>query len=271
MEMSKYLIGPWLALLTLALTPAKGTADHAGSPDAFPRITILFNNVSHAPGLALGWGFSCLVESPEKIILFDTGADGEVLLANMRRLELDPERIDVVFLSHIHSDHTGGLDAILARGSDVQVVLPQGFPTPFLRSIVEKGAQVQVVEKGGRLMDRVYSTGPFDVGIVEQALILETRKGLVVITGCAHPGIVHIAESAVRLTGIRIHLLLGGFHLEGKKRSEIQAIIFRLKAMGVEKVAPSHCTGEAAIAAFRQAWGTDFVEGGLGASIALSF
>lgn len=88
-----------------------------------------------------------------------------------------------------------------------------------------------------------------------------------VVTGCAHPGIVRIAETAGRLTGKRIHLLMGGFHLMGADRGEIQAIIGRLRALGVEKIAPSHCTGDAAIAQFRKAWGKDFVEGGLGAVI----
>jgi 7,8-dihydropterin-6-yl-methyl-4-(beta-D-ribofuranosyl)aminobenzene 5'-phosphate synthase len=62
-------------------------------------------------------------------------------------------------------------------------------------------------------------------------------------------------------------LLLGGFHLGGASRTGIQAIVARLRSLGVRKVAPSHCTGEAATALFRQAWGHDFVEAGLGAVI----
>ena len=269
--MSRDFMGPWLPLFVMALTIIHGTEAYAGARGASLRITILFNNVSHMPGLASGWGFSCLVEGPEKTILFDTGADGEMLLANMRRLELDPKGVDVVFLSHIHGDHTGGLDAFLVQRSGVEVVMPTGFPATFLKAVTGRGAQVKMVRTGGRLMDRVYSTGPFHDGIVEQAMIVETEKGLVVITGCAHPGIAHIAETAVRLTGSRIHLLLGGFHLLGKSPMEIQAIISRLKALGVKKVASSHCTGETAIALFRQAWGKDFIEGGLGAVIEFPF
>jgi 7,8-dihydropterin-6-yl-methyl-4-(beta-D-ribofuranosyl)aminobenzene 5'-phosphate synthase len=61
--------------------------------------------------------------------------------------------------------------------------------------------------------------------------------------------------------------LMGGFHLGNASRAEIEEIIARLRASGVEKVAPSHCTGDDAIAAFRRAWGEDFIEGGLGAVI----
>jgi len=118
-----------------------------------------------------------------------------------------------------------------------------------------------------RLFDRAYSTGPLDHGLVEQALVIDADPGLVVLTGCAHPGIVRIAESATQLTGRPVHLLVGGFHLMRAAPAEIDAVVARLRALGVAKVAPSHCTGAAAIARFRQAWGADFVEGGLGAVI----
>lgn len=255
-----------LLFAALALTQADAAYPHP-APPAGLRITVLFNNVPHLPGLTTGWGFSCLIEGPDKTILFDTGADGAVLLANMRRMGLSPRAVEAIVLSHIHADHTGGLDALLAANADLEVWLPAEFPAAFQRAVAGRGSRVRPVSGGGRLFGSAWSTGPLDDGIIEQALILDTAQGLVVITGCAHPGIVRIAETAGRLTGNKIHLLMGGFHLMGTDRPEIQAIIARLQALGVEKVAPSHCTGEAAIAQFRQAWGKDFVEGGLGAVI----
>lgn len=231
------------------------------------RITVVFNNVPHRLELTPGWGFSSLIEGPDKTILFDTGGDGAVLLANMRRLGLSAKAVEAIVLSHIHADHTGGLNGFLAENADLEVWLPAQFPSSFQRAVSERGARVRAVREGGRLFDEVWSTGPLGNATIEQALILDTAQGLVVVTGCAHPGIVRIAETAGRLTGKRIHLLMGGFHLMGTDRAEIQAIIARLRALGVEKLAPSHCTGDAAIAQFRKAWGKDFVEGGLGAVI----
>jgi 7,8-dihydropterin-6-yl-methyl-4-(beta-D-ribofuranosyl)aminobenzene 5'-phosphate synthase len=250
----------------LALIPADASRPHAGSPPEL-RITVLFNNVPQRPGLTTGWGFSCLIEGLEKTVLFDTGGDGPVLLANMRRLGISPKIVDAIVLSHIHADHTGGLDAVLAEHPDVDVWLPAQFPATFQRAITSRGARVRLVHEGGRLFGNVYSTGPMDGSLVEQALVVDTPRGLVVITGCAHPGIDHIAEQAVHLTGKKIYLLMGGFHLGSKDRLEVETIIDRLRALGVESVAPSHCTGEAAIGLFRQRWGKDFVEGGLGAVI----
>ncbi len=257
-------------VLVLITTVAPGAANGAAGEKPCLRITVLFDNVSHRPGLAPGWGFSCLVEVPGKTILFDTGADGGTLLENMKRLGITPDGIAAVFLSHTHGDHTGGLADLLARRPGIEVFLPAGFPASFRQAVGDRGADVRTVDAGNRLATRVTSTGGLARnGIVEQAMIVETPQGLVVITGCAHPGIVRVAETAKRLTGKRIHLLMGGFHLGGASRTEIQAIIARLKSLGVQKVAPSHCTGEAATALFRQSWGHDFVEAGLGAVIVL--
>jgi 7,8-dihydropterin-6-yl-methyl-4-(beta-D-ribofuranosyl)aminobenzene 5'-phosphate synthase len=101
----------------------------------------------------------------------------------------------------------------------------------------------------------------------EQALIVDTSQGLVVITGCAHPDIANMAEHATKYLDKNIYLLMGGFHLAGRSGTEIREIIQRLKALDVKKVAPSHCTGDTAIHMFREAWKEDFLEGGLGADI----
>jgi 7,8-dihydropterin-6-yl-methyl-4-(beta-D-ribofuranosyl)aminobenzene 5'-phosphate synthase len=105
--------------------------------------------------------------------------------------------------------------------------------------------------------------------IKEQALILETMNGLVVVTGCAHPGIVNVVRKAKALLKQDVYLALGGFHLMGMSRKQIGEIIHQLKSMGVKQVAPSHCTGDKAISLFKEAWGNNFLEGGAGAIIKL--
>jgi 7,8-dihydropterin-6-yl-methyl-4-(beta-D-ribofuranosyl)aminobenzene 5'-phosphate synthase len=87
----------------------------------------------------------------------------------------------------------------------------------------------------------------------EQALIVHTRHGVILITGCAHPGIVAIARAARDVD--RIRLILGGFHLGGKDDAEIQTIITQLRGLGVEGLAPCHCTGDQAMRRFEEAWG----------------
>lgn len=233
------------------------------------RFHVVFNNVPYKAGLTTSWGFSCLVEGLAETVLFDTGGDGDILLANMQQLGLDVGAIDAVVLSHIHGDHTGGLGAVLARNPDVTVYVPESFPASFRQEIVSLGAAVETVAGPRQLLEGVYSTGEMGWGVEEQALIVDARDGLVVMTGCAHPNVADMAERATSYRGRSIALLMGGFHLGGSSDVEIEAIIKRLKGLGVKKVAPSHCTGERAIQLFREAWGKDFIEGGLGAVIEL--
>jgi 7,8-dihydropterin-6-yl-methyl-4-(beta-D-ribofuranosyl)aminobenzene 5'-phosphate synthase len=105
--------------------------------------------------------------------------------------------------------------------------------------------------------------------IKEQALILETKHGLVVVTGCAHPGVVNVVRKATALFNQNVYLALGGFHLMGMGPTQIREIIRQLKSLGVKQVAPSHCTGDKAISLFKEAWGDNFLEGGAGAIITL--
>ncbi len=231
------------------------------------RLYVVFNNLPYKQGLETNWGFACLVEGLEKTILFDTGGNGEILLANMQRLGLDVNQIDAIVLSHIHGDHTGGLDAVLTHNSDVTVFLPASFPTSFRQEVNRYGAQIETVSGPRQLLAGVYSTGEMNGGLTEQALIVDTRQGLIVITGCAHPNVADMAEQAQTYRNKNIYLLMGGFHLGSKSTNEILSIINRLKALGVRKVAPSHCTGNKAVQLFRKTWADDFIEGGLGTII----
>jgi 7,8-dihydropterin-6-yl-methyl-4-(beta-D-ribofuranosyl)aminobenzene 5'-phosphate synthase len=241
----------------------------AVEPLAPPRITVVYNNVPHAPGLATAWGFAALIETGAETVLFDTGGDGPTLLANLARLNIEPGRVTAIVLSHIHGDHTGGLDDFLAQQPNVTVYLPRSFPAAFVRAVESRGARVATVSGPQCLFANLYSTGELGDGTKEQALIVDTATGLVVMTGCAHPDIVKIARAARDYRGKDIHLLMGGFHLLNRGPEQNRATVAALRKLGVRQVAPSHCTGDAAIALFRAAWGKDFIEGGCGAVIEL--
>jgi 7,8-dihydropterin-6-yl-methyl-4-(beta-D-ribofuranosyl)aminobenzene 5'-phosphate synthase len=88
---------------------------------------------------------------------------------------------------------------------------------------------------------------------------------MVLLTGCSHPGIVKIIETAKRIhPEKRLLLVAGGFHLALKRTARIRKISEQLRQLGVEKIAPSHCTGNAAIKTFRDEWGASFVDLNIG-------
>jgi 7,8-dihydropterin-6-yl-methyl-4-(beta-D-ribofuranosyl)aminobenzene 5'-phosphate synthase len=228
------------------------------------NLTIVYDNNAYDPHLRTAWGFSCLIEYQEQVVLFDTGGDSLTLLANMATLGIDPVQIEAVVLSHIHGDHTGGLSGLLPMADDdLPVFVPQSFPARF-KDAVRARAQLVEVDGPREIGEGMYTTGEMGAGIIEQSLMVETDEGLVVITGCAHPGIVDIVRKAKALSDDEVYLVLGGFHLGGKSRKQIEGILSEFRRLGVRKVAPCHCTGEQAIRMFRQEYGEDFIQAGVG-------
>jgi len=189
-----------------------------------------------------------------------------MLMGNLKTLGFDPREIDAIVLSHIHNDHTGGLDALLAVNDLATVFVPRSFPDEFKTRVSKRAPLIQVREPM-TITEHIRTTGELGTAIVEQALIIETDEGLIVVTGCAHPGIVEMARKAKSFGDV--HLVMGGFHLGDKSASEVEAVIAELKRLGVRQVAPSHCTGEAAIRQFSTAFGDDFIQAGAGLRITI--
>lgn len=246
--------------------PAMGSETETARGEERAVLTVLYDNNPYDPRLRTAWGFACLVETSHGVVLFDTGGDGGVLLANLETLGFDPRRIQAVVLSHIHSDHVGGLEALLKLNDDLIVYVPQSFPEEFVAAL---GGRARVVEVAGRqeIIRGIYSTGELGDKIIEQSLVVETARGLVVLTGCAHPGVTQIVRRAAE-QGM-VHLVMGGFHLAGASPAEVQEVIDELEALGVEKVAPCHCTGTDAIASFAEAFGPDFIQAGVGTVVSI--
>jgi len=210
-------------------------------------IITIYDNYQMNPELRTGWGFSCLIKINEKSILFDTGADFETLLYNMEKVKINPKDINFVFISHLHGDHTGGLEGILKIKSDLKVYKPDSF------------------SKETEISEGIWTTGPLGIWIKEQSLIINSEKGLIVITGCAHPGVVNIIKKTKEIfPNENIYLVLGGFHLSGVSDSELRSIIKDFKELGVQKVAPCHCSGDRCRELFKQEYRDDFIENGVG-------
>ena len=236
----------------------------SGLPASVMKITMVYDNNAHDKRLRTAWGFACVVQLQDTTVLFDTGGDGSILLSNTQRLGIEPRQIDMVVLSHVHGDHIGGLPAFLANNHDVIVVMPASFPTGFEEEVRSAGARLKEISRPEQLAAHVFTTGELGEAIKEQSLVISSQAGLVIITGCAHPGVVRIVEQTKRLLEGRVALVLGGFHLGGKSQRELAEIVRRFRELDVSHVAPCHCSGEAARAAFREAYGESCFPAGVG-------
>lgn len=232
-----------------------------------PVITVVFDNNPYKKGLQSGWGFSCLIEEMEETVLFDTGADGGVLLDNIQRQGITPETIDIIVLSHAHLDHISGVYDLLQKNHTLTVYIPASFPESFKDKIKRYGAHLIEVKKPIEILKGVYSTGEMDASMKEQSLIIRTPKGVAIITGCAHPGIVNIVKRAKEILDDEVLLVMGGFHLKSKSEGEIKTIISEIQKLGVRYVGPCHCSGDKARDLFQEAYGEHYIPVGVGTKI----
>jgi 7,8-dihydropterin-6-yl-methyl-4-(beta-D-ribofuranosyl)aminobenzene 5'-phosphate synthase len=232
--------------------------------------TILYDNYKFMEEPEADWGFSCLIEGLEKTILFDAGTKGNILLSNMKKMGKDPADVDIVFLSHIHEDHTGGLNDFLDANPDIKVFLPASFPDGFKKMIKDKGTEIIEISGPIEIMEGVRSTGEMGVAIIEQSLVIQTSKGSVIITGCAHPWIVDIIKKSSEISGEDILLAMGGFHLLRTSNEGILEIIEGFRSMKVKYAAPTHCSGDKTIEIFREKYGNNFIKTGAGKVMKLS-
>jgi len=227
-------------------------------------LTIVYDNNPYDERLRTAWGFGCYVNVDGVKILFDTGGDSKILIDNMAKLSIDAKEIEIIILSHIHGDHVGGLFGVLDLNSQVKVYFPASFPEDFKRRVKDSASEVTEVKGALKICNGVATTGELGTTIKEQSLVVATAKGLVIVTGCAHPGVVNIVKKAKELTGMEVHLVLGGFHLGGASENKILSIIEQFREMDVEKVAPCHCSGDRARALFKAEFGKKYVEAGVG-------
>lgn len=244
----------------LSVFTAKNCTFYLNSGKNKMKITVVFNNFNLLEGLLPAWGMGAVVESETEKILFDTGSDGRILLKNMERLGIPVSEISRIIISHNHWDHTGGLAAFLYANPRVEIYAPD-LDQELISLAESRGTKVYFTSGSMAVGKGISTTGVFPRPVPEQALIIKTSRGNVILTGCSHPGVVNMVLAAPEPR----YFVSGGFHLFRSSLNTIKATAMELEQAGVALVAPSHCTGEAAIEYFRQYFQDRFVYGGLGA------
>jgi 7,8-dihydropterin-6-yl-methyl-4-(beta-D-ribofuranosyl)aminobenzene 5'-phosphate synthase len=207
------------------------------------------------------WGLSILIDED---ILFDTFGKPEYVLKQLKRYTIDINKIKHIVISHDDWDHVTGLWKILERGQGLTVYVCPHFKPEIRAKIEWYGARIADEEGVVDLRDNICLSGELTgkrlgSNIPEQYLAIKTAKGIVVITGCAHPGIIEIAQHAKTVFNSNICLLIGGFHLKDHTAKEAHDIVLKLKALGVGQVIPLHCTGQIAQGLFSKEFNRDCI------------
>jgi len=244
------------------------------------RIITLIEDTSFSDGLLAEHGLSFFIEYGDKRILFDTG-QSDMLVQNAETLDINLAEVDAIILSHGHYDHTGGLPAVLDIACKATVYLHpaaiepkynrkasgvKSIGMPRLSKKAIQGRQVVWTVTPAQIFSGMSVTGQVprlnnfeDVGgdffldkscrkndelWDDQALIIESQKGLVIILGCAHAGVVNtLHRIADIIKKKQFFLVMGGMHLLNASKERIEKTISVLKEYNVQKIGAAHCTG----------------------------
>ena len=257
-----------VSLAAFGFTLLLGGGRQAAAEKPFPSLTILYDNIAATEGPTPDWGFAAIIQGLEKTILFDTGTKEDIFLNNVKALDVDLGKVDVVFISHDHSDHTGGLPAFFKVKSGLPVYVRPG-PTPLFKRRSRKGAATSSPSRNPcPSSPGVFSTGDLGEAIHEQAMVLRHAEGLDPRHRLRSPRDRHDDRKG-QGTGEEGRLD-GPGRLSSRFETppaEVEKIVARFKELGVKRVGATHCTGAPAIEMFRKAYGPDFVELGVGRKI----
>ncbi len=221
------------------------------------QIKILVANKVRKERLIAEHGMAFWIKYNQKKYLFDTGQK-TALFHNAAELDIPLQSAEAVILSHPHYDHMGALDQLLAVNKKMAVYGHQKIKEEFLKTgsaqkIINFNPVTEPTEIApglwltGRLpdkyLDKIKDHKYYEEAKSENSLFMETSKGLIVLTGCSHGGIVSILKYINEISDQNIYGLAGGFHLIDKSQSELKAIAAEFNKMSLKKIYPLHCTG----------------------------
>lgn len=269
------------------------------------KITTLVENTVTAglSPLIAEHGLSFFVETPDNTILFDTG-QGLAIGNNARALGIDLTKVDTLVLSHAHFDHGGGLKNVLEKNSSFKLIAhPEIYEEKFVGSVeqcfpigVEKDiplleksdVRFEISKESVQIAPGVMTTGliPLEVDFEsvepmfykernntkvpdliedDKAMVIDTPKGLVVVLGCAHRGIINTLNHVTALTGQdKIHAIMGGLHLMSADDEKMKKINQCFMDFGIEKFIVGHCTGFHAIKTMSNTFGDRLIPNSVG-------
>ncbi|MCK9616056.1 MAG: MBL fold metallo-hydrolase [Candidatus Omnitrophica bacterium] len=224
------------------------------------KLKILFDKERIDDRFESGWGLSYLLEDT----LFDTGEKFDYLLKNIQAFGVSLDTIKKLVISHNHWNHRTGLTELLKLRNDLKIYGCSDFFQEFKDRI--NSSNFIEITNFSQISKDIYTTGPFKTlykasPILEQSLIVRTKEGISIICACAHMSLIELINRAKFLfANQKINFLIGGFHFIDTDNRLIEYIVKEVKNMGIENIAPSHCSGYEATRLFKGLYGKNFIE-----------
>ncbi|MHA1377921.1 MAG: MBL fold metallo-hydrolase [Candidatus Helarchaeota archaeon] len=242
-----------------------------GEVDSVSILTVIDNDFINAD-LETCWGLSFYIEinkNNDETILMDCSGSLFDFSQNVSKLNLNQKFSDLkaVHISHWHYDHAGNLNYVLSMISkSTPIYVPIGN-TKAVEGIKKLGFNPIELKEPFKIFEGVFSTGTLGRGVLEHSLVLNIKdKGLLILLGCAHPGIIPIIEHSKRVSGVSdVYGLLGGFHISSK--SETEKIMRYFKNLDLKLISPCHCTGDNAKKMIHDEFIKEYVRNGSGLKI----
>ena len=211
------------------------------------RIHVVVDNFP-SPGFRDAWGVGYFVETSDSAFAFDAGPEPEVLKHNAERMGLDYSKASFAVLSHEHGDHAGGLPYIAeAANEGLKTYLPASADPSTVRWLRSLGLRPIGVKETIEVAQGVYvlrelKGPPWEVAVAVKV----EKKGIVILTGCSHPGVERFAEEAIKALSDSLDLVIGGLHLKWSSSNKARITARRLLELGLKRLYPIHCTGDRA-------------------------
>ncbi|MFX1562105.1 MAG: hypothetical protein ACFFDP_02225 [Promethearchaeota archaeon] len=238
-------------------------------------VTTVVDNQVAIEGLGGVWGLSFHIEieypGRRESILFDTSGSAQVFRHNSQTLDLNLKVLQAIVFSHFHHDHFGAFEQALEMTRGNCLVYLPGPHKAIEGTLTRMGVNSIIANNSQYVISGVRTTGALGPeNLREQGLIVNvSEKGLVVITGCAHPGAINLVKAAQEVFPNRpLYALIGGFHI--KTTEEGHELGEAIKSLGVSLVSPCHCTSKDAKQGIRDIVGKKiYLENGSGTKITI--
>lgn len=257
------------------------------------RIVTLIEDTQGEAGCAAEHGLSFYIETNDKKILLDTGAT-DLFLKNAEKLGIDLCEVELVVVSHGHYDHGGGISAFMQKDPNAKIYMQKkalgafyhigsafakyiGIDTQignYPQTILLEGnyrisehlflfsgirGKWETPEGNRHLKQRTEDGYVQDDFLHEQCLVIENPQGNILLSGCAHNGILNILETYEAIYQNTPKIVISGFHMMKKEFGIKDMELVRKTAKELKKMDcifyTGHCTGDVAYGILKECMG----------------